>query len=386
MKLLFSHDIKLINCKGKHYFDASYSIGVFNRYFKYFDEITFFSRTIYKDDVEQKLTPMEDERISFEGIDSYKDLLSRQSIQLIKKLVDDSDVVIIRLPSTLGIFVEKYAKKAGKMIIFEVVACAFDTLWYYSWKGKIIAPIFYLLLRFQLNRALNTIYVTEKFLQKKYPSKGAFIGCSDVDLGIIDDAVLERRIDKINNKSKSDKMILGTIGAVYVKYKGHRFVLEAMARLIKKGYHLEYQLVGAGSSEKLTRLIKKLGLTDCVVFKGSLKHEDVFKWLDSIDIYIQPSETEGLPRSIIEALSRACPIIGTDTGGIPELIESSCSFKKRSVDDLERIMTEMLNGSLVDRAVTNFNRAKDFDKEILDRKRDKFYKEIFEKEGLFLHE
>ncbi|PKM96278.1 MAG: glycosyl transferase [Firmicutes bacterium HGW-Firmicutes-1] len=378
MKLLFAHDIRVINSEGIYYFDASYSIGVFERYFKYFDRITFLSRSTTKDDVKNTLTPILDDRIVFEGINNYNELFYSETKKRIQQLIDSSDVVIIRLPSTMGRFVEKYARKSNKIIIVEMVGCVLGSLWNHSWKGKIIAPYYFLKLRLLLLRASNTIYVTESFLQKRYPTRGKFIGCSDVDLGQIDNMILEKRIHKIKNMEKDHKIILGTIGAVYVKYKGQRYVLEAMAKLIKKGYNLEYQLVGGGSDEKLRRLAQKLGIIDHVIFKGSLKHQDIFEWLDLIDIYIQPSDTEGLPRSIVEALSRACPVIGTNVGGIPELIEKNFIFKRKNTDDLGRVMINMINGNLIDRAIASFKRAKDFDKAILDQRRDLFYKEIFE--------
>lgn len=385
MKLLFAHDIRVIRDDTNFYFDASYSSGVFERYFRYFDKITFFSRSIINNDVKDILTPVIDDRIVFEGINDYKDLLNATTKKRIEELVASVDVIVVRLPSTIGRFVANCAKKINKTTIVEMVACPLGSLWNHSWKGKVIAPISYLSTKRALLNASNTIYVTNKFLQERYPTRGKFIACSDVDLGEIDYSILEKRISKIKNMKEPGKIVFGTIGAVNIKYKGQHYVLEAMSRLIKKGYHLEYQLVGGGSDETLRALVQKLELMDHVVFKGSLKHQDIFDWLDFIDVYIQPSDTEGLPRSIVEALSRACPVIGTNVGGIPELIEEECTFKKKNINDLERVIAHELKSNLINRAIVNFNRAKDFDKAVLDQKRDQFYKEIFEKEELLLH-
>lgn len=70
------------------------------------------------------------------------------------------------------------------------------------------------------------------------------------------------------------------------------------------------------------------GVADRVVFKGQMKHQQVLEWIDSLDIYIQPSMQEGLPRALIEAMSRACPAIGSSTGGIPELLPSDAILKE----------------------------------------------------------
>jgi len=47
---------------------------------------------------------------------------------------------------------------------------------------------------------------------------------------------------------------------------------------------------------------------------------EVAKWLDQLDVYLQPSYQEGLPRATIEALNRGLLVIGSTAGGIPELL------------------------------------------------------------------
>ncbi len=59
---------------------------------------------------------------------------------------------------------------------------------------------------------------------------------------------------------------------------------------------------------------------------GPVRHDQVFPWLDSLDLYIQSSYQEGLCCSVIEALSRALPVICSDTGGNYELVEQKVYF------------------------------------------------------------
>ena len=59
----------------------------------------------------------------------------------------------------------------------------------------------------------------------------------------------------------------------------------------------------------------------------------MFELLDECDIYLQPSLQEGLPRSVIEAMSRGCACIGAATAGIPELLESEYVVKRKSVQE-----------------------------------------------------
>lgn len=58
-------------------------------------------------------------------------------------------------------------------------------------------------------------------------------------------------------------------------------------------------------------------------FMGHVTGDPVRQILDSSDLFVLPSRTEGLPRALIEAMARGLPCIGSAVGGIPELIDTS---------------------------------------------------------------
>ena len=61
------------------------------------------------------------------------------------------------------------------------------------------------------------------------------------------------------------------------------------------------------------------------MFNGVLPSgQPVLNWLDDIDIYVQPSFQEGLPRALVEAMSGGRPAFASTTGGIPELLPADC--------------------------------------------------------------
>ena len=110
------------------------------------------------------------------------------------------------------------------------------------------------------------------------------------------------------------------------------------------------------------------------MFCGSIPHKDVFNWLDEIDIYVQPSKVEGLPRAVIEAMSRGCCCIGTDVGGIPELIPEQflCNSKKLP-SEISKMLKEINKNELIHSAERNIKEAKKYEKNELDRVRYEFY-------------
>ena len=120
-------------------------------------------------------------------------------------------------------------------------------------------------------------------------------------------------------------------------------------------------------------IAKEYGVSDQIKFIGVLKHEKVFSWLETLDIYIHPSKPEGLSRAIIEAMSKACPIMGADAGGIHELIDSSYIFGKGNVDEICKILVSFDKKSMAEQAIQNHNNSKKYLKSILYARRKEFF-------------
>ncbi|BCP62262.1 glycosyltransferase [Streptococcus suis] len=292
----------------------------------------------------------------------------------LEEVIAKSDKVIIRMPSVLGMFATQICKKLKKDYLIELVACPWDGYINHTNPiGKLLAPIMYFKTKGVVSNAPNVLYVTNDFLQRRYPTNGKSCGCSDVVINEINDLDLQSRLNKINSLDFDKKIILGTVANVGMKYKGHRYVFEAIYELKKLGKNFEYRLIGNGDQTRLRTLVKKLGLEQEVIFLGSLPHKEVFEELKAIDVYIQPSLQEGLPRAVVEAMSLACPVIGSNAGGMPELISQSMIFEKRKVGQLINILKTMNKETLVVESKNNFNKAKEFEDNKLTKIRQRFY-------------
>ena len=99
----------------------------------------------------------------------------------------------------------------------------------------------------------------------------------------------------------------------------------------------------------------------------------MFPWLDEMDLYIQPSLQEGLPRAVMEAMSRGLPALGARTGGIPELLGEEDIFPRKGVDAIARMLPAITPEEMERMAARNFERAKDYQKETLDKRRYALY-------------
>lgn len=80
----------------------------------------------------------------------------------------------------------------------------------------------------------------------------------------------------------------------------------------------------------LEKMVKKLGLKECVTFTGNVGN--VQDYLAVSDIYIQTSHREGLPLSTIEAIATKLPVISTDVGGMKNIVKDN-GFLLKDGDD-----------------------------------------------------
>jgi glycosyltransferase involved in cell wall biosynthesis len=294
--------------------------------------------------------------------------------QIIKTQVLKSDILIIRLPSFIGFIAHKYAKEYNKKIIIELVACPWDAFWNNEFKLKLLAPLVYIKTKHIIRNSSNVIYVTNAFLQKRYPTNGLSISISNVEIESVRDSISFKYINLKNLK-------IGTIGALDVKYKGQKYVIKAM-KLLKEKYSIivNYYLVGQGDKTKLANYARKLKINKYVHFIGSLEHSKIMEWFETIDIYCQPSLQEGLPRALIEAMSAGKFAIGSNAGGIPELINNKYIFRKKNYKKLAKIITMIDNNQIEEQSNINLNNSRLYIKEVLEDRRKNFISNVINHE------
>lgn len=389
MKLVFVHSTKLIeDDEGNLYTGGSFNSQVWQRYLDLTEKITVIARKepikTKKKEAEKKYNYFDKNKIKFKEVSnlsaSVKSIFNikerMQVSSIIEQEVLNSDCIIARLPSIYGYIAIKYAKKHNKRYLIEVVGCAWDALWNHSKKGKILAPLSYISMKRAVKNAPYAIYVSENFLQNRYPCNGKTLSCSDVLLDSMNNKILDERLYRIGELKTSTPTVLGTIAGVDVRYKGQRYVIEAISRLNKHGYNFEYHLVGGGNQSYLRGLAEKYKIEDKVKFLGALPHKEVFEFIRNIDIYIQPSNAESHGRVIVEAMSCACPVIGSSTGGIPELVSQEFVFKRKNVSDLENKIKKMTKEKMIYEAKRSFEKVQEFQCDLLNQKRTEFYSDF----------
>ncbi|MEK0363758.1 glycosyltransferase [Pseudomonas sp. CBC3] len=386
MKTLFVHDHKFKCLGGKYYSSGGLPYSIWPRYTNILGQITVVGRDGgILADADKGFTLSSAEKVAFQlfpNIANIKSLLfgNEQAMKSARVLVGEHDALIARLPSRLGVLFVKEAIKQGKPYAIEVVGCPWDALWNYGGlKGKMFAPYAFLELKKIAGNSMFALYVTESFLQSRYPAHKDAVTtfCSNVEIPSVGSHVLVDRLNKIAGDTSGKPVIFGQIANYSSKYKGIDIAIKALKEADLSNWHL--QVLGNGNPSYYQSIADEQGVADRVHFVGSLPSGDaVFEWIDSIDIYLQPSLTEGLPRALAEVMSRAVPAFASNVGGIPELLNRSelivAGDQKVLAEKIARLVNDKaLQASLAEH---NYNKAKGYYKKVLDERRRAFWQQF----------
>ncbi|GAB4424771.1 MAG: glycosyltransferase family 4 protein [Bacteroidia bacterium] len=83
---------------------------------------------------------------------------------------------------------------------------------------------------------------------------------------------------------------------------------------------LRLVMIGSGQRHRLEGAFRAWGVADRVVWTGDLDHDAVLAWLAAVRALVLPSRYEPQGRVVLEAMSQGCPVVASDTGGIPEMM------------------------------------------------------------------
>jgi glycosyltransferase involved in cell wall biosynthesis len=374
--------------KNDKIYSIAFNNSIVERYMTYAADLTIVAHSLISEDSMDDIAELSVPNVFFEFLPilnpTPKGLISkyRERVSRLRIILEKLDFIIVRLPSINGLQVLHIARGMKKPCLVEVVGDIREvgksrrTL-----QGRLLAKFQYYGIRRSVRDSTHVIYVTTKFLQSEYPTKGTSVGISNVSLPIVNNSVLDSRVQRI--KGCKECIIIGLIGSPLSKRKGFFILLEAMKEVIQSlKINVTLEVVGKAENELVKNLIDQFQLGPYVSYIGTLEPgKQVLNWLDGIDIYVQPSLSEGLPRALIEAMSRGLPCLGSSAGGIPELLQEAQlhdpgDFNKLSNDLIEIIKSKLLMEKL---AVENYEKSKEYYEESLQSKRNLFIKDFLHK-------
>ena len=134
-------------------------------------------------------------------------------------------------------------------------------------------------------------------------------------------------IDMAKCRNKLDlpinKKIILSVGSL-VREKGYKYLIKAAEQLKNKEYDVLFVIVGNGPErEMLYNFIKNRKLSDSFILAGAKPHDEIPFWMNACDLFVMSSLIEGVPTVLFEALGCGKPFVGTNVGGIPEIITNN---------------------------------------------------------------
>ncbi|MCS6947476.1 MAG: TIGR03088 family PEP-CTERM/XrtA system glycosyltransferase [Steroidobacteraceae bacterium] len=137
----------------------------------------------------------------------------------------------------------------------------------------------------------------------------------------------------------AEEIVVGTVGRLD-PVKNHATLIEAVARLLSQFPALRLLIVGDGPLRgTLRERAAALGIAPRVTFTGA--RDDVADLLQSMQIFVLPSISEGISNTILEAMASALPVVAAKVGGNPELVVDGVTgtlYEAGSIGALERAL------------------------------------------------
>jgi glycosyltransferase involved in cell wall biosynthesis len=297
------------------------------------------------------------------------------------------DAVVLRVPGTLGHLAFRRLTAGRYPFGVEVVADPHDVFA----PGAVRHPLRPFLrwhmarqLRRQCREACAASYVTAGALQRRYPPTAYTINASSIDLAEGAFAATPRVFEP-----HTGPVHLVFVGSLEQLYKAPDLLIRAVAACAQDGRDVRLRIVGDGARRRqLESLASAAGVENRVCFVGQLPSTAVRAELDQADLFVLPSRTEGLPRAMIEAMARGLPCIGSDIGGIPELLHSDALVPCGDLQVLSAKIRHVIGDAawMTRMSACNLATARRYSASVLQQRRVGFYRRIREATEEWLRE
>ena len=179
--------------------------------------------------------------------------------------------------------------------------------------------IFARLLRFCQGFICNSGF-SKNELRKLFPGKMIRVIHNGVDSAVFRRNHHKRHMSRSDLNIGKEEIVLGIV-ANFRRQKNYPFLLKAFEMLSTKNENLKLLCVGGGENlEKTKKMALRQNLHGKVIFTGYSEH--VIGYLNAIDILVLPSLWEGFPNAILQAMSMEIPVVASNVGGCPEIINN----------------------------------------------------------------
>lgn len=384
-KLLMSCDDYVYRCNGRYYAASQEKYDFYQRYLRVFEELRLVTRCVDEPDLKESRVALSDRRIEyipvpfFSGPKQYAKQYFKIG-RLLRNVTEGCDAAILRLPSTTGQRVCGKVMKAGIPYATEIVYDAKDG---YENENNPVHKLLWYIIHHQMQAACATARgvscVTEHYLQQHY-----FSTLPDAFTSHYSSLALPKDFYLSPREYPSKEVLTIAHVSNQVQFNGRKGcneVIKALSILKGRGIRAHVNFIGKdyhNGTHLLSGLAESLGVRDMLTFAGYASREQLSEYLNSSDLFVMPTRAEGLPRVIIEAMSKGLPCITTPVSGNPELISEHFLVDYEDVETLADRIEELIKDKALYEAASaeNFNRSLQYEASILEDRRDEFYSKL----------
>lgn len=313
-------------------------------------------------DVKTALEEIDDMRIYRTPQNNFGDTPFIREARLMKALqgrIEDTikaerpDIIHAHSPSLNGIPALRAGRKYGIPVVYEVRAfwedAAVDHGTFAEGSAKYKISNF---LETRLMKRVDALFTICDSLKQDIVSRGipedkVTVIPNCVDTGTF--SPVEYDLTIADRYELTDKIVYGFIGSFY-HYEGIDLLIDSYMKVLENRRDTRLLLVGDGPERNaLYERAGKMGLLGCVIFTGKIPHEQIKRYYSVIDILVYPRKRMRLtelvtPLKPLEAMAMGKIVVGSDVGGIRELIthnKDGFLFMAEDIDDLSRLLTDL---------------------------------------------
>lgn len=299
----------------------------------------------------------------------------------LRRAIARVDAVCVWIPSGAGVTAFGLARLSRKPVMFELVGDPVQAL--NADEHGALRAAFGRLQGLLVRRITRTCpvgsYVSKAHLQRLYPP-----GADTVHASI--SSIRLREADVRPPRTGTGTGPLGVVlVANFVPVKRHDVLIRGIHHAVERGAEVTLDLVGDGPERAPAEaLARELGLERVVRFHGHVadraRINDV---LDRADVFAMTSASEGMPRAMIEAMARGLPAIGSNVGGIAELLPREQLFANGDARQLGELLATLCNdrGLLLDFSRRSHATALEFRSEVLSERRQGLLRQLRDRAG-----
>jgi glycosyltransferase involved in cell wall biosynthesis len=275
------------------------------------------------------------------------------TLRNIKTNVREADLVMVQLPSSIGFLVYLQAKRMRTRyflyIVGDIRRVATQGEKYRNPLMRLavaaVAHMFHMIS--QKMACGSLVFVTGSELLREFSPLAK--RCVNLIPSVVSDEDIFIREDVCT----TEPIRLLYVGRL-VPVKGLKYLLQALKQLLDGGLPVELRLIGDGYQKPyLESLAEEMGITKQVSFLGRVPFgPELFRAYRESHIFVLPSLSEGIPKTLLEAMASGLPIVATRVGGIPDVVkdgETGLLVEPRSPEQIAQAVERLVSDPLLRR-------------------------------------